>query len=156
MNDINRPITTRRLMPEQNGPWKTLRDKGIVSYTIEMNEISEKNKIAFQKEEKERLNYLMNIEYEQGRDNRMWPYDLAKRLCLSEDTLQMCRREDHLFNYDRENHQYEYNPENYNHQEFDDYDDDQTLDDYNDYNDDDYNDYNDDDDLQEVDDYYDY
>jgi len=140
MNEINRSITTRRLVPEslqKPGPWKTLHDKGIAAYTIEMNEIYEKNKIASRKKDQDRLNYLMKIEYDQGRDNRMWPYDLAKRLSLSEDTLQMCRQEDHLFDYDRENYKSEYNPEYYYDDDFQEYDDYPEYDNFCDFIDDD-------------------
>ena len=95
------------------GPLKTLHDKGYDEYQKEVKVLAVKAKEASKKREKERLDYLFKIDYYQGSDRIMWPYDLAKKMTSSKNTLQMCRETDHLYDYKRENPDYEYNPENY-------------------------------------------
>lgn len=95
------------------GLLKTLHDKGFGEYQKELKEFSRKAEIAYNKKRKERLEYLFKINYDQGNDRIMWPYDLAKMMFSCEETLQMCRETDYLYDYKRENQEYEYNPENF-------------------------------------------
>ena len=95
------------------GPWKTLHDHGTEAYLKELKEIAAKSKKAAEEKRRKRLDYLFEIDYNQGRDDKMWPYDLAKMMTSCEETLQMCRENDHNFDYIRENPKHEYDPENY-------------------------------------------
>ncbi len=108
---VRRPLKPDWML--KPGPLKTLHDKGFEAYQQELKELSIRAKEAYEKKRKERLDYLFKIDYDQGNDRIMWPYDLAKMMISSEDTLQMCRETDHLYDYKRENPDYEYDPENY-------------------------------------------
>lgn len=112
MTDKSRPP----LKPEwmlKPCPLKTLHEKGYEAYCSELKERSIKAKEVADKKRRERLEYLFGIDYDQGNDKIMWPYDLAKMMLSSEESLQMCRETDHLYDYKRENPKHEYDPENY-------------------------------------------
>ena len=115
----NRPLKPDWML--KPGPWKTLHDKGVKAYLEEMKDLKEKAKIAADKKRKDRMDYLFKIYHEQCYRDMMWPYDLAKRMGSSEETLQFCREVDHLYKYDREYPQHEYDPQNYLPQETYDY-----------------------------------
>ena len=65
------------------------------------------------KNKQSNFQYLLEIYLNQGHDDKMWPYDLAKYMNLSEDILQECRKNDKFYKYKRQNPSYEYNYLNY-------------------------------------------
>lgn len=95
------------------GPLKTLHEKGIDAYRKELKERAIRATEKAEEKRRERLNYLFKIDFEQGNDRIMWPYDLAKMMGSCKETLQFCRETDHLYDYIRENPKHEYDPDNY-------------------------------------------
>ncbi len=111
MNKNQRPLKPEWLL--KPCPLKTLHDEGLINFSKEVKENIKKANQFSNIKRKERLNYLFQIENEQGQDDLMWPYDLAKMMSSSKETLQMCRECDYLFDYIRENPEHEYDPKNY-------------------------------------------